>query len=108
MAVRERGRLQLLNRVVQNGRRITQLRATETRLKRTDKSEQLLSNAIEQSSEGVAIIDLDGNLLSLNTAFAAMHGYSREEALGRHLSIFHTVEQLPSVALANEQLQATG
>jgi PAS domain S-box-containing protein len=67
----------------------------------------LLSIAAEQSTEGIAVIDLEGNLLALNNAFANIHGYSRDELIGKHLSIFHTPEQMPSVEAANQQLQAT-
>ena len=70
--------------------------------------ERFLSLAIEQSSEGMAVVDMDGNLEYLNDAFAQMHGYSAEELIGKNLSIFHTPEQMPSVEAANRQLQETG
>ncbi|MGD9098902.1 MAG: PAS domain S-box protein, partial [Anaerolineae bacterium] len=40
--------------------------------------------------------------------FAAMHGYTPEELAGKHLSIFHTPEQMPSVEAANRQIRETG
>ncbi|MDY6954784.1 MAG: PAS domain-containing protein [Thermodesulfobacteriota bacterium] len=67
-----------------------------------------LSLAIDQSSEGVAVVDLDGKLGYLNPSFAVMHGYSPEELIGKNLSIFHSSEQLPSVDAANRQLKETG
>jgi len=72
------------------------------------KQSDLLSLAIEQSSEGIAIVDLDGNLEYLNSAFAELHGYTPIELLGKNLSIFHTPEQMPSVKAANRQLKNTG
>ncbi len=36
-----------------------------------------------------------------------MHGYSKKDLLGKHLSIFHTPEQMPSVNEANRQLKET-
>ena len=36
---------------------------------------QYLTSFVEQSSEGIAIADLDGNLLYLNRAWTEMHGY---------------------------------
>lgn len=68
---------------------------------------QILSLAINQSSEGIAVANLDGNLEYLNAAFAIMHGYSPEELVGKKLSIFHSPEQLPSVDAANRQLKET-
>jgi len=69
---------------------------------------KILALAIEQSSEGVAVVDLDGNLEYLNTAFAMMHGYSPDELIGKNLSIFHSPEQLASVDAANLQIKETG
>jgi PAS domain S-box-containing protein len=76
-----------------------------------DRSEKLLrflSLAIEQSSEGIAVSDLDGKLEYLNNAFAKMHGYLTEELIGKHLSIFHTLDQMPSVEAANWEIKKTG
>jgi PAS domain S-box-containing protein len=69
---------------------------------------QLFLLAIEQSSEGIAVSNLDGNLEYLNDAFAKMHGYSIEKLIGKNFSIFHTPEQMPSVEAANLELKQTG
>ncbi len=52
------------------------------------------NQALEQSFDGIAISDLDGNLQFVNKAFANLHGYKKEELHGRHWSVFHTKEQL--------------
>ncbi len=52
------------------------------------------SQALEQSFDGIAISDLDGNIQFINSAYAALHGYEKEELYDRHWSIFHTKEQL--------------
>jgi len=67
-----------------------------------------LSLAIEQSSEGIAVVDLDGNLEYLNDAFAEMHGYSPEELVGKNLSVFHSPQQMPSVKAASQEIKKTG
>ena len=87
--------------VVVIAREITERRRAEGRLR-------LLSSAVEQSSEGMAVSDLAGNLLFVNNAFAAMHGYGPEELVGKHLSVFHTPEQTPAVDAANQQTRETG
>ena len=69
---------------------------------------RLLSSAVAQSTEGIAIADLKGNILFLNNAFAEMHGYAPAELMGKHLSVFHTPEQMPAVDAANRQILATG
>ena len=76
--------------------------------RRAEASSRLLASAVQQSIDGIAVSDLEGNLQFLNDAFAAMHGYTPEELVGKHLSILHTPEQMPSVRAANRQLQETG
>jgi len=73
-----------------------------------DKQLKLLSLAVDQSSEGIAVSGLDGNLQYLNNAFAEMHGYSPEEVIGKNLSIFHNLDQMPSVEAANLAIKQTG
>jgi len=79
-----------------------------TRSRHADEQLRLLSAAVAQSSEGIAIVDLDGNLLFVNEAFARMHGYTADELQGRNLAIFHTPEQMPAVEAANRQIRETG
>ncbi len=69
---------------------------------------QLLLLAVEQSSEGMAVVDLDGNLEYLNDVFARMHGYTVKELTGKNLSILHTPQQMPSVEAANRHINKTG
>ncbi|MBN1954699.1 MAG: GAF domain-containing protein [Anaerolineae bacterium] len=68
----------------------------------------LLSTVIEQSTEGVAVMNLEGELLFINDAFAALHGYTAQELVGKHISVFHTPAQMPAVEAANRQIQETG
>ncbi len=82
--------------------------STTISINSSDELLQLLSSVVEQSSEGIAVVDLNGYLLYLNNAFAQMHGYSPEELLGRHLSIFHTPDQMPPVNAANKKVKQEG
>jgi len=70
----------------------------------------LLRRAVEQSLDGSAVADMDGNLLFANLAWAKMHGCdTEEELLGKPLSIFHTEEQLQNeVAPFNAQVMQQG
>jgi len=52
--------------------------------------------AVEQSADGIALSDVNGNIRFVNESWARMHGYTVEELIGRHLSIFHTREQMES------------
>ncbi len=59
--------------------------------------------AVDQSADGIAMSDLAGNIRFVNEAWARMHGYSPEELIGRHLSIFHTKEQMESQVIPFQQ-----
>lgn len=74
----------------------------------TEEMLRLLSSAVEQTSEGIAVTDLEGNLLFVNSAFAVLHGYTPGEVIGCHLSVFHTSDQMPQVEVACQQVQETG
>lgn len=68
-----------------------------------------LGYVVEQSLDGTAIADLDGIIQFVNPAWAAMHGYTQDELLGQHLSIFHTPEQLTEeVEPTNQQAIISG
>lgn len=68
----------------------------------------LILSALRQTGEGVAVVDLSGNILYVNRAFAQVHGYSEDELLGTNLSIFHRTEDMPAVNRANKKVIDTG
>ena len=55
---------------------------------------RVLGMAVEQSSEGVLVIDTAGVVCFVNPAWAKMHGYEVGEVSGHHFRIFHTEDQL--------------
>jgi len=63
---------------------------------RMEEELRLLFSAVMQSSEGIGITDLEGNLLFSNRAFASMHRYTVKEMSGKNISEFHSSEQMPS------------
>ena len=71
---------------------------------------QHLAMIAEQAGEGIATVDLDGNLQFVNTAWARMHGHETpNELIGKHLSIFHTEEQVKNEVIPfNEHVKHTG
>ena len=68
----------------------------------------LLSLAVEQSTEGICVVDPTGKVQFVNEAFARMHGYDCNEVLNEHLAIFHLPGQLSAVRKANRQILETG
>ncbi|GEM_PF-6222327 len=66
---------------------ITEHRRMEERLR-------VLYQAIDQSLDSIAVADIDGHILFANRAWAEMHGMKIRDIMGKHLSIFHSPEQL--------------
>ncbi|MBU0993611.1 MAG: response regulator [Proteobacteria bacterium] len=54
----------------------------------------ILEKAVEQSVNGVAVLDLDGNIILMNSSWATMHGYEEEEVRGWNLARFFKRPQL--------------
>jgi PAS domain S-box-containing protein len=80
-----------------------------TESQRAEETLLRLERAVEQSIDGIAVADMDGNIQFINPAWAQMHGYNAEALPGSHLSIFHTEEQLrEDVAPFNEQVMGVG
>ena len=48
----------------------------------------MLENAVEQSADGIAVLDLDGYVQFANHAWAVMHGYAVKEVTDKHLQFF--------------------
>ncbi len=57
---------------------------------------------------GQAISDLQGNLVYVNQFFAEIHGYRPAELIGKHLSVFHSADQLESVEQASRLFHTEG
>lgn len=68
----------------------------------------ILAMVVEQSTEGVAVINLEGNIQYVNTAFAKIHGYTPNELIEKNFSIFHTPDQLPAVWKSIEYIKKNG
>ena len=60
-----------------------------------------LRAAVEQAADGVAMVDLRGRVRYVNRAWAAMHGFTAEELVGQHVSVFHTEQQYRAYYIPN-------
>ncbi|MFH1893985.1 MAG: PAS domain S-box protein [Candidatus Zixiibacteriota bacterium] len=92
----------------QTGRQAALLLKPSESRRSADRQSQILSSIATQSTEGIAVIDMEGHLQFINNAFAEMHGYKPDELLGRHVSVFHTPGQMAAVNAANKQIADTG
>jgi len=96
----EKGNLQKIIHIATD---ITERKQMEEEIKR-------LSSVVKQSTEGIAIANLDGNLTFVNDAWCKMHGYkSPKELLGKSLAISHNKEQINNeVKPFNEKVMKFG
>ncbi len=62
--------------------------------RRMERRLRILYQAIDQAMDGIAVSDLEGYILFANRAWAEMHGMEIKDIIGRHLSVFHSNEQL--------------
>ncbi len=61
-----------------------------TQRKEAEKERRVLSSAVRQSSVIVVITDTQGTIQYVNPKFTEVTGYSREEALGRDMTVFYS------------------
>jgi len=79
------------------------------KLKEAEVLTSKLRKATEQSIDGIAVADFNGNIEFVNTAWAKMHGYKLKELTGKHLSLFHTKEQMKKDVIPfNRYVMKTG
>ncbi|OGN92917.1 MAG: hypothetical protein A2Z75_07370 [Chloroflexi bacterium RBG_13_50_10] len=92
-----------------NGKRQFQVAYQDiTERKRAENELREFKIISDKAGYGITIVDLEGNINYVNTSFAEMHGYTPDELIGRHLSIFHNEQQMAHVNRLVEQLNREG
>ncbi len=76
--------------------------------KKSQEDLRMFKASVECSNSGIAIADLDGNLVYVNESLARMHGVSVSECVGRHLSMLHTTARMPVVRQSIQTLFDSG
>ncbi len=69
---------------------------------------EIMSSIVQQTTEGIVLVDLDGHVKFVNESFAGMHRYAAAELIGQHLAVFHSEDQWAAVEATNKQTKATG
>ncbi len=69
---------------------------------------KLVSTAVEQSTQGIMLCDLDGTVMFVNKAWARQHGYEVDEIIGKHIGMFHTDRQMEQVLEGIEKVTSNG
>ncbi len=71
---------------------------------KAEKKLRLFSQAVECSTDGMAMGDLKGRITYVNKAFTTMFGYSKEELIGREIAFIYSEDQMPKL---KEAIKAT-
>lgn len=67
-----------------------------------------LSTVIESANYGTAIADLNYTLIYVNNTFAELHGWKKEELIGKSIFDLHTPEQKPKIEELLDELKTKG
>jgi PAS domain S-box-containing protein len=79
-----------------------------TKHKRAENELRKFKTVSDKANYGITLVDLEGNVIYVNTTFAGMHGYTPDEIIGKHITIFHTKQQMVAVNRLIEQLNREG
>ena len=96
--------LQQLNQTLEQRaeQRALQLAASQTRLEDTERRFRLLVESV--TDYAIYMLDSLGNVVNWNTGAERIKGYTRDEIVGRHFSMFYTEDErakdIPARALA--------
>ncbi|MGD9733512.1 MAG: PAS domain S-box protein [Desulfamplus sp.] len=80
----------------------------ENNLKNSNEELHKFKTIFDNANFGVAITELNGAFIYVNSYFAKVHGYSLEELAGKNLSLFHSEEQMEKVEQLLAQLTGHG
>jgi len=68
-----------------------------TERKRAEEDIRKFKTIVDNTHNGVGIATIEGEFIYVNESYAQMHGYTIDEVIGKHYSIFYTKEQLENV-----------
>ena len=74
--------------------RVSTLEENISERKQVEEKTATLNRAVEQSFDGIAMVDKEAGFTYVNKAYAAMHGYSPEEMIGMNVEDVHDPEQI--------------
>lgn len=89
-------------------KRVLRERAILSQHKQTENELRKFKTIADESVYGATILDFKGNVLYCNRAFAKMHGYTPDEVIGEHFSIYHSELQLDNVNGMIQRLKRDG
>ncbi len=77
-------------------------------VKKSQEELHMFRAVADQAHYGMAIANMNWNIVYVNNAFAAMHGWKAEDLAGKPITIFHNKEQLAEVDRLVEVIHREG
>lgn len=100
---------QLIAELIDLRKKIADLEASQNKNAIGPKSKAGIFKIIaENANHGISVMDLKGNLVYVNQAFADMHGFTLDEMMGRHFSITHPHRKPPNIKKLKKHLESSG
>ncbi|MGD2279007.1 MAG: PAS domain S-box protein [Candidatus Omnitrophota bacterium] len=93
----EKTKEQLLRKIENLETKVRELETAQSVYKQEARSARVFKKIADRANYGVAISDLDGQIVYVNKVFSEMHGYEPDEAIGKEISFFHSRDQLKEV-----------
>ena len=84
-------------------RDVTERKRVEAALR---ENERRYRSLFSHAMDGILLLDMEGNIIDVNSAFARMHGYSVEELLRMNLGQLDTTESLALAAARMRRIQS--
>ncbi|MCG9697284.1 EAL domain-containing protein [Shewanella sp. Isolate11] len=79
-----------------------------TERKRLQQSLELAASVYNNSSEAMSVQDHDGNIITINSAFTAITGYSEDEALNQHITMLKCEESTKQYIVFADAIAKSG
>jgi PAS domain S-box-containing protein len=108
MRDKDKTKEQLIEEMEELRHRIAELESSEKGRNRSRQEIKSLSSAVAQSIDGIAIVNLESELIYVNDAFARMHGYSPEEMVRMKSEQLHHVVQLEEIRNRLHEIKTLG
>ena len=108
MRDKNKTKAQLIEELEELHHRIAGLESSEKGWNRAREEIRMLSSAMSQSIDGIAIINLEFELLYVNNAFAGMHGYSCEEMVRMKSGELHNVVRMGEIMSRLHEISTVG
>ena len=93
----EKTREQLINELVELRQQVFELRVSAANNRQNGNMQHVLAEVIENMPDGIIVTDTNGQMIYVNSALEKLHGFSRNELIGKFPTILVSDENADSI-----------